>query len=320
MKNLLTICAVFLLVCGQFLSAQDHHWPLISDLNDIVGDLHGTNNGVTFEDDAIRGGVAYFEGDNAYANLPSFINGLSEITVSNWFRMDESRIWSRTYSFGRGDQTDPKDVMMLIPVSGAQEPGSDPVHQMYRFTLKPVGDQWYDIDFPKSVIDIQLATWYFSAIVLKADSIIVYHNGEQIFAESGFANHFGTMEDNENALGKSFWADQLWKGALSDLRVYNTGLSAAEVKDLYDATLITGVSEKVIQGETPNIFARNNRIHVQLNRPVMDEIVSVYSITGALIAEKPVHEISSVIMEQGVYLVTVKGSEVNHTTKVLILE
>lgn len=316
MKKHLFLFAVIAFVGGQFLSGQDHHWPLTTDLTDVVGGLNGTNNGVTFENDAVRGPVAYFNGD-VYANLPSFIEGLTEITIGCWFRMDEVRIWSRIYSFGRGDQTEPKDVMMVIPVSDATEPDSDPPHKMFRFTLKPLGDQWYDIDFPKSKVDIQVNTWYYSTIVLKPDSIIVYHDGVQVFAESGYPNAFGTIADSENALGKSFWPDPLYKGAISDLRVYNSALSEAEVAALYEATSPTGI-ENHLSENAPNVYSYLDKIHVELNHPYTDEVVSVYSTTGALVAEIPVPEIGLMNFRSGIYVVKVEGSKVSHAVKVFI--
>ncbi|HDS07376.1 MAG TPA: hypothetical protein ENO05_07085 [Bacteroides sp.] len=289
----------------------DHHWPLTADLIDAVGDLDGTNNGVTFENDAVRGPVAYFNGDNAYANLPSFVNGLTEISVAVWFRMDESRVWSRIYSFGEGDQTEPKDVMMVIPVSGN--------NNMYRFTLSNPGGTWYDIDFPMEIVDIQTGTWYQSTVVLKPDSIILYHNGAQIFAESGFERAFGTLNDVENALGKSFWPDPLWKGAISDLRVYKSALTPSQVKAVYDATgATTGISEKISDKNVPLVYTDYNRIGVKLDQPRHDEVVSVFSITGSLVAQKPVSQIGTVSFNTGIYVVRVVGSNVNYATKVFI--
>jgi hypothetical protein len=290
----------------------DHHWPLTADLTDAAGDLDGTNNGVTFENDAERGPVAYFDGESAYANLPSFVNGLTEITIAVWFRMDESRVWSRIYSFGEGDGTEPKDVMMVIPVGGN--------NNMYRFTLANPGGTWYDIDFPVEIVDIQTDTWYQSTVVLKPDSILVYHDGEQIFAEGGFERAFGTLNDVENALGKSFWvADPLWKGAISDLRVWNSALTPAQVKEVYDATSgVSGISEKELSRDVPLVYTDYNRIVVKLDRPRNDEVVSVFSVTGALVAQKPVSQISTISFNTGIYIVRVVGSNVNYATKVFV--
>ncbi|MEN8155607.1 MAG: LamG-like jellyroll fold domain-containing protein [Bacteroidota bacterium] len=316
-KNLFLLAAIALL-SGQILSAQDHHWPLETDLNDVVGILDGTNNGVSFENDAVRGDVCYFNGEG-YANLPSFINGNgTDLTVAVWWRMDEKQVWSRIYTFGTGDQSEPKDVMMVIPTSGAVEEGSDPAHNMYRFTLSdPAG--WIDADFYKEEVDVALDTWYYSVVVLKPDSVIVYHDNTRILAESGLTSRsIGEMSDVENALGKSFWPDALWKGALSDLRVWNSALTYEEVMALYSSTMPTGVSEKSIDEDAPNVYSYLDKIAVDLNEPYTDEVASVYSITGALIAEKPVPEISQVTFNTGIYIVNVHGSRVNHATKVFV--
>jgi hypothetical protein len=304
----------------QFLSAQTHHWPLTADLNDVVGDKHGTNNGVTFAEDADRGPVAMFDGVG-FANLPSFIFGLEndELTIAIWYKMAESQVWARIYTFGFGDQTEPKDVLMWIPVSGEVEDGTDPPHNMYRFTLTdPAG--WLDLDFPKAVVDIQTDTWYHGVVVLKNDSVILYQDGVQFFAESEMTTRaIGEMNDTENALGKSFWPDALWKGGLSDLRFYNTALSAGEVTALYDATKVSvGINESGIEKNAPNVYAYLDKIIVELNQPYTDEVVSVYNVTGALVAQKPLQEIGLVNFSTGVYVVKVEGSTVSHAAKVFI--
>ena len=310
MKKHLFLSAVALFFCGLFLSAQTYHWPLTENLTDVVGAKNGTNFGVTFKNDALRGPVAHFNGDS-YARLPQFIKGLSEITIGVWYKMDEVRVWSRIYCFGTGDQTEPKDVLMVIPVGGNSN--------MYRFTLtNNTGGDWYDIDFPKTTISVEAGKWYYSAVVLKPDSIIIYHNNQKVFAEKGFARPFGTINDVENALGKSFWPDALFKGDLSDLQVYNKALTEAQVKSLYSKTLKTGISKDNAKDNLPVIFAKDNRINVVLKNSRQDEVVSVYNLTGMLLAKKTLEEIQSVHFNTGIYLVKVSGSDVNHVVKVLI--
>jgi len=315
-KHLLLLVAVTFL-SGQFLFGQDHHWPLKADLNDAVGDLHGTNSGVSFENDATRGSVAYFNGEG-YANLPSFINGNGDnLTVSCWWRMDEKQVWTRIYTFGTGDQSEPKDVMMVIPVSGAIEDGSDPAHNMYRFTLSdPAG--WLDADFYKSEVDVALDTWYFSAVVLTADSVIIYHDDTRILAESGLTTRsIGDMNDVQNALGKSFWPDAMWKGALSNLKVWNSKLSKEEVIAEF-SNPATGIFERAEDANNPKVYAYKENIYVKLNQSYTDEVASVYSITGALVATKPVPEINKLRFDTGIYIVKIQGTNVNSAMKVFV--
>ncbi|MFB6342944.1 LamG-like jellyroll fold domain-containing protein [Saccharicrinis sp. FJH62] len=308
-KNVLLFA--FILLMGQLATAQDYHWPLKTDLSDVAGGLDGTNHGVTFVDDAVKGPVAYFDGDS-YANLPGFVNGLTEITISMWFRMDELRVWSRIYSFGHGDQTEPKDVLMVIPTSGALDP--DTQDNMYRFTLSVPDDTWYDLDFFHDEVAIELDTWYLSTVVLKPDSIIIYHNDEQIFAESGFPRAFGTIEDTENALGKSFWPDLLWKGALSDLQVWKRGLSKSEVMDIYNGT---STAVKHTQSNNINIYSVNKQIRIDTNPGAN---VAVYNIAGALIAQKPAEEIQKMTFRSGVYLVQVETADKQKFTEKLLIK
>ena len=319
MKKILLLFALIAIVGGQILSAQDHHWPLAADMNDVVGTLHGTNNGVSFEDDAVRGPVTYFNGEG-FVNLPSFINGNgTDLTVAVWWRMDEKQVWSRIYTFGTGDQSEPKDVLMVIPTSGAVEEGSDPPHNMYRFTLTdPAG--WVDADFYKEEVDIALDTWYYSVIVLKPDSVIIYHNDIQLLAESGLTTRsIGDLPDVENALGKSFWPDALWKGALSDLRVWNSALTQEEVIALYNETLPTGgIDKNESDIAQPKVFSYLDKISVKLVKPYLDEMVSVYNVTGSLVAQKPLPELNTLSFETGIYIVHVAGSEVNYSTKVFV--
>lgn len=311
MKKNLFLIAIAALCCSQLSMAQDFHWPLTSNLNDVVGGKNGTNSGVTFENDAERGPVAYFNGD-AYAKLPSFINGNSEITVAVWFRMDEVRPWSRIYSFGKGDQTEPKDVMMVIPVNGA----GDPTAGFYRFTLSDPEGAWADIDIDTNVVNIETGEWYFSAVVLKPDSIILYHNDQQIFAESGFPRDLSTLEDNENALGKSFWPDAMFKGALSNLKVFTSALSKSEIEDLYNED--PSATQEVRNNQTPLMYSQENRIYVNADQLNGSEIVSVYNLMGSLVVQKTASEISAVQFEQGLYIVQVKGSNIDYSSKILI--
>lgn len=320
MKKILFLGAAIALLCGQFASAQTHHWPLTADMDDAVGDKHGTNNGITFTEDAVRGPVATFDG-TGFANLPSFIFGLEkdELTLAIWYKMAESQVWARIYTFGFGDQTEPKDVMMWIPVSGAVEDGTDPPHNMFRFTLSdPAG--WLDLDFPKAVVDIQTDTWYQSVVVIKDDSLKLYQDGVPFFAESQMTTRaIGEMDDKENALGKSFWPDALWKGMLSDLRFYDSALSDEEVLALYDETKVSvGIEEQGNGPDAPQVYSYMDKIHVEINQPKGDELVSVYNLTGAVVAERAASEISQLRFNTGIYLVKVKGSELDYTTKVYI--
>lgn len=307
----LLVCTIF---CTQLMMAQDYHWPLTADLNDVKGGKNGTNSGVTFQNDEVRGNVASFDG-NSFAKLPSFIKGNAAITVAIWWRMDEVRPWSRVYSFGKGDQSEPKDVMMVIPVNGA----AAPVQNFYRFTLSDPAGPWVDADIDPAELNIQVNQWNYSVVVIKDDSIIFYHNDQQIFAEGGFTRKIETLDDTENALGKSFWPDQLWKGALSDLRVYKTGLSKTEVVALYNATKANKSGVRSVDAENePGISVNGNQIKITLKQNDQSAMANIYSITGQQIMRESVNKINNTYLQNGMYLIQIETNNASYSKKVMI--
>ncbi|MDD4991661.1 MAG: hypothetical protein PHR83_05435 [Paludibacter sp.] len=314
MKNrniFLLLCTIF---CAQFMMAQDYQWPLKTDFNDIKGGKNGTNHGVTFQNDVVRGSVATFDG-SSYANLPQFISGNTAITIALWWRMDAIQPWARIYSFGNGDQTEPKDVMMLIPVNGA----AAPFQNFYRFTLSDPAGPWYDLDVDPADLNIQLNQWNYSVVVIKSDSIIFYHNDKQIFADNGFTRKIETLNDTQNALGKSFWPDALWKGALSDLRVFKRALTQTEVIALYNSTKDGASAVSAVKAENqPAISVSNNRINVVLKQSDANAMVNVYGIAGDLVCHKSISELSNTTFGKGLFLVKVESNHTNYTQKVII--
>ena len=297
----------------QFTMGQDHLWPLTSNLTDTKGSLVGTNHGVQFSSDAVRGDVAVFDG-NSYASLPQFLMGNPEITVAVWFRMDEVRPWSRIYSFGSGDQVDPKKLMTVIPVTDA----ADPVKNWFRFTITSSTGPWLDYDVDTLVAKVKVGEWNHSVMVITADSVIGYFNNKRIIEEL-YTSDLTTFADTQNALGKSFWADAFFKGALSDLRVYNSKLSNADVNTLYNQTVkLPSAVESIEANNQPLIYSVGKSIKVELKQSAPNAIVSIYGLTGSLIAKDEISKISNHKLNTGVYMVQVKGEGLSYTTKVVI--
>ena len=301
------------LLTAQFTMAQDYFWPLTTNLTDTKGGLVGTNHGVQFTTDAVRGNVAVFDG-NSYANLPPFLFGNPEITVAVWFKMDEVRPWSRAYSLGSGDQTEPKNVMMLIPVTGA----GDPVKNWFRFTITSSTGPWLDADVDTLEAKVEIGKWNHSVMIFTTDSVIGYFNNKRIIEEA-YVSDLSSINDTQNALGKSFWPDAMWKGALSDLRVYKGKLSNSEVNTLYNSTNMNPTAtQNIISDINPTISAANNRISVILKKSDINAIVSVYGVAGNLICNKTVSEISNTYFNKGLFLVKVEAKNIKYIQKVII--
>ena len=301
-----------LLCIGYFSMAQTYHWPLTSDLNDVVSSKNGTNYGVTFQTDDERGDVAYFDG-NSYAILPSFLDSLTEVTVAVWFRMDESNGWAMIYAFGSGYLTDPRHGIMVCPVMGD---GTERFKTVVADAT--AGGNWYDLPLETDVAKIETNTWYYSTVVIKPDSIAYYLNDEQVYSAGDSPWNLQGLTDTSNYLGVSYWSDPLWNGALSDLRVYNTALSKAEVEALYQSTLATINAVEDATVNSPVVYAREGQIIINTDKPATDQVVSVYNLSGSMIARESLKNIGNNIFNPGLYIVQIKGSETNYSTKVLV--
>jgi hypothetical protein len=317
MKKIL-LFAVAALFSAQFLNAQDYYWPLKADLKDTKGGLVGVNHGLQFKTDAVRGDVAYFDG-NSYANLPSFIKGNAEISIAIWFKMDSIRPWTRIYSFGKGDQTEPKNLVTVIPVNGLPE--AETTSGWYRVTATKDGP-WLDADIDPELVKVEVGKWYYSTLVIKSDSIIGYFN-DQVVLEEEFAKDAANMDDSNNALGKSFWADKFWCGALSDLRIYKKALTKADVVKLYNDTKGTGVEPPVTTGvkeveKVAKVYATNKHIVVELVNATPNAVVSVYNVTGSLLQAGSVDFIRSQSFSTGIYVVKVSGANGTSVSKVVV--
>jgi hypothetical protein len=194
---------------------------------------------------------------------------------------------------------------MVIPVSGNAD--------KFRFTLSNPDGAWLDADVDAEVFKPEVGTWYFSAVIIKPDSVIVFNN-DQVVVETEFTRDLSTLDDTQNALGKSFWPDALFTGALSDLRVYKSELTRQQVIDIYNGhTSIQNVNLSKIKA-----YAANNRIHVTTQSKNASALVSVYDVTGSLVQIKTVSELENVTFRSGVYLLKVNDKNSNYTAKVIV--
>ncbi|MDT7836520.1 LamG-like jellyroll fold domain-containing protein [Aquabacterium sp. OR-4] len=89
------------------------------------------------------------------------------------------------------------------------------------------GSAWYDAG---TGLNIPAGQWSHLAFTVQQGAVRVYVNGTQRFAGTGFPNVF-TSTNGPIALGVSWW-DTPYQGALDELRLYGSALSAAQVQAL----------------------------------------------------------------------------------------
>lgn len=206
-----------------------YSWPLESDAIEANGSgLDGTVEGATFVTDTERGNVTLLT--DGYISLPSFMNGLDEMTLSVWFRMDEERIWSRLLSLGEGARVDDdgyRDGLWVIPVSDM-----DASHPLSLEQTAATGQWSNGLSNPT----LNIGQWYHISLVFNGETTKVYLDNNKL-SEVGTTKKIGDINDINNYLGKSYWGDPFFGGAMSDLQVHTWALTTAEI-------------EKVMNGET----------------------------------------------------------------------
>jgi len=296
------------LLTAQLTKAQDHLWPLASDLNDTKGSLNGTNHGVTFGVDPVRGNVARFNG-TGWASLPTFLKAMaSDVSIALWIKMDTIVTWSRPFCFGSG--SNPAEFMAFVPKADVAGIPGWPSFSMNSATI-------WDHGIDTSLIKFQKNNWYHVVVILRADSTLAYVNNQIVLEDGSFRDLSLTpLNDTNNMLGSDFWSDFIFKGSMSNLQVIAHGLTKEEVNTLYNSTVMTAIP--TVSADNPRVYADGKSIKVELKQDVQNVTVSIYGLTGSLIAKDAISKISNLKLNTGVYMVQVKGASISYTTKVVV--
>jgi hypothetical protein len=277
-----------------------YHWPLTENTNEIENGLDGINDGVTFTSDAVMGPVAEFK--TGFIKLPSFMSGLDEMTISIWFRMDQALIWARIYSLGLGPaQGDPgyREGFWLVPFSGWDQ-------KMGLELTNPTG-HWYQAIAES---DINTGKWYHSTLVFNEEYVTGYLNGQEIF-KTVTPVPFNTINDNENYLGKSYWPDALWDGAMTDMKVYAKVFTSAEVLALFESYQVDQEAPTVPENLTAtNITSTSVRLEWEASTDNV-EVAEYYILINDVITDTT--ESTSILIDglnpETEYQVTVKAAD-----------
>lgn len=182
---------------------------------DSDGGFHGTANGGPAYTAAIFDQAIDLDGTDDHVTLPSgFINSLTNTTIAARFRWDGGNDWQRVFDFGTGTNA----YLFLSPGFGGTT---------MRFAIKNSGAE-QTLQAPAAPV----GDWTHVAITLIGNTGTLYVNGAPVDTKTitlDPANFLPTL----NYLGKSqYAADPFFNGAIDDFRIYNDGLSAAEIAGL----------------------------------------------------------------------------------------
>nr|WP_324258361.1 family 43 glycosylhydrolase [Cellvibrio fontiphilus] len=161
----------------------------------------------------VKGSAAVFDG-NTGVRLPNGIISSNKYTVSLWLKPTELTAFTTTFFGARtGDAW-----ISLLPMGHGWVNGN---------TMLWSGTVWYDAGLG---MNIPVNQWSHLAFSVNNGAVNVYVNGVKKFSGVNFPNIF-TNANGIFSLGVNWW-DIPYKGAMDDLRIYETSLSDAQIQSL----------------------------------------------------------------------------------------
>ncbi|YCM44661.1 LamG-like jellyroll fold domain-containing protein [Verrucomicrobiaceae bacterium 227] len=235
------------------------NWPLNDGSGDIATDTSGNHfhafitnsatgglgiDGTVWAEDPEFGTVLSFDGENgtgafATVGLPPIYG---QIPVMD---LEQDFTWSL---WAKSDQEFNNDVILgnRYSASGAEfAPREFIKFTSTRFEYDTAGTQGFDYD------DLIIGTWTHLTVVKDGDQLTYYRDG-QFVATNTLTTYFA----NPQPLYFGGFGTENWRGYLSQVRLYNRSLSAAETLDLFESTS-PGANETIVFKDITFDEARN---------------------------------------------------------------
>ena len=190
---------------------------------------------------ALSGGqLALSSGSSQYVSLPTGIVGaLTNFTVMAWVNLATTANWARIFDFGDNTTT----YMFLTPQCG----GSGTLR--FAVTTNSSGSEQQI----NCSLTLNTGAWHQVAVTLNTNRGILYLDGVAVGTNTGMTLNPAILGiTTNNYLGKSQWADPYFNGWFAEFRIYNVGLSAAEIA----ATAALGSGGLLSAGSPPMSLAR----------------------------------------------------------------
>ncbi len=165
-----------------------------------------------------RGKAIVLDGTNSYVQVPPSLGKGNAFTFAAWVRWDGGANWQRIFDFGN----DTSHYLFLTPSSGSGT---------LRFAIdNGSGEQTVETSALTS------GSWQHVCVTLSGNTAKLYKNGVLAATATNFSILPASFNPQFNYLGKSQFADPLFKGALDEVLLTDYALSAAQV-----VTLVTNI-------------------------------------------------------------------------------
>ncbi len=163
-----------------------------------------------------------------YATLPpGILLGATEMTIAAWFTVTSTLSGQRVFDFGTSSTT---SSMYFTTQNSAGVP---------QFTIRLVPDGGTEIrqNVTSKGSSLSVNAWHHVAVVLDATGGHLYLDGVAIGSNTGVTLRPADLGAKPNDwIGRSeFVTDPYFDGMIDELRVYNRGLTASEIAELFTA-------------------------------------------------------------------------------------
>src|ERR1039457_6486513 len=203
-----------------------HRYPFSANASDTVGGANGQLVGGA----SISGGAVVLDGASGYVNLPNnIVTGYTAVTIETWVTDNGSGNWARIYDFG--NSSGGEDFPLGSGTSGIQymfltsRSGSGTLFGNYNTPSASQGVEWSGTPLPTGVR--QHVVWASDGT---AQTAWLYVNGVLVASNPGMTLTPAALGPTVNDwIGRSQWNDPLFKGSISDFRIYNGALSPLQV-------------------------------------------------------------------------------------------
>ncbi len=205
----------------------------------VTGTRHGTLvNGATYTTGQSGQGLS-LDGSNDYVSLPEgSVAGLTDFSISTWVRLDTTAASRRVFDFGTGTS----DYMYLVPTAGST----------VRFGITTNGSGSEQVI--NGSTGLATGTWVHVTVTRIGNTGRLYVNGTQVGSNASMTlspSSLGTT--TQNWIGRSQSATNYLDGRVDDFRIYNRGLSAAEVTTIQsNSTAPTGMLARYVWENNTN--------------------------------------------------------------------
>jgi len=194
------------------------HYEFDGNTVERVGLFHGTPVGGPGYAPGLFDRALQLDGTDEHVRLPAgMFNSLQDFTLATRVRWNGGGNWQRIFDFGNNTT----QYLLLTPRSG---PGT------LRFTISVNGNT----PGSEQILETEalpVGEWTHLAVTLVGNTGTLYVNGA--VADSGpISLDPASVAPVWNYLGKSQYNDPSFDGLIDDVRIYNRGLSPAEVSAL----------------------------------------------------------------------------------------